>query len=301
MNRRKFLQTTAMAATATAALNLPVTNARAENAKGVHWLIGCYNRPWVDVQAGWTMDTALTGIKSAGYDTMGLLTPFKGEAFIGADATPEYLASLKEKIAKHQLNAIMGAIHTKPRLSVDDSIKDVRQQIDNAKALDLKWLLTFGTDKPEDYESYYKVMADAAPYAQERGMKLVLKPHGGGSGASEEIIRCMAKVNQPNFKIWYDAGNIIYYTGKDPLEQLKPIVQHVTGFCAKDCSGEKGDVWLEFGTGKVDFRAVFAMLKSAGFDGPVMVECCKKGKTAEETTAGAQKNREFLEKLFASL
>jgi sugar phosphate isomerase/epimerase len=195
----------------------------------------------------------------------------------------------------------MGAIHTKPKLSVEDSIKDVRQQINNAKSLELQWLLTFGTDKPEDYENYYKVMADAAPYAQERGMKLVLKPHGGGSGASEEIIRCMAKVNHPNFKIWYDAGNIIYYTGKDPLEQLKPIVQYVTGFCAKDCSGEKGNVWLELGKGKVDFPAVFGMLKSAGFNGPVMVECCEKGKTADETTAGARRNREFLENLFASL
>ena len=144
-------------------------------------------------------------------------------------------------------------------------------------------------------------MADAAPYAQERGLKLVLKPHGGGSGASEEIIRCMDKVNQPNFKIWYDAGNIIYYTGKDPLEQLKPIVQHVTGFCAKDCAEPKGTVWLEFGQGKVDFAAVFGLMKSAGFAGPIMVECCQKGKTPEETSAGAKRNREFLEKLFAQL
>ena len=152
-----------------------------------------------------------------------------------------------------------------------------------------------------DYEIYYQVMHDAAGYALERQMKLVLKPHGGGSGAAEEITRCIAKVNHPNFKIWYDAGNIIYYTGKDPLEQLKPIVQHVTGFCAKDCDKLKGNVWLEFGAGKVDFAAVFGELKKAGFNGPVMVECCARGKTAEEWTANARKNREFLERMFAAL
>ena len=80
-------------------------------------------------------------------------------------------------------------------------------------------------------------------------------------------------MNRPNFKIWYDAGNIIYYTGKDPVEQLKPIVQYVTGFCAKDCDHQKGDVFVQFGQGKVDFPAVFGELKKAGFDGPVMVEC----------------------------
>lgn len=195
----------------------------------------------------------------------------------------------------------MGAIHVKSSLSVADSIKDVRKQIDNAKQLDLEFLLTFGTDDPRDYANYYRIMADAAPYAQEHGLKLVLKPHGGGSGAAEEILRCIDRVKQPNFKIWYDAGNIIYYTGKDPLEQLKPIVQHVTGFCAKDCAKQKGEIWLDFGKGAVDFHAVFSELKKGGFNGPVMVECCAKGPTPEETTAGARKNREFLEKLFAEL
>jgi sugar phosphate isomerase/epimerase len=144
-------------------------------------------------------------------------------------------------------------------------------------------------------------MQDAAPYAQERGLKLVLKPHGGASGASEEILRCMDKVKHPNFKIWFDAGNIIYYTGKDPVEQLRPIANQVTGFCAKDCGKEKGDVFIQFGTGKVDFSAVFTVLKNAGFNGPVMVECCALGDTPEIVTANAAKNREFLEKVFASI
>jgi len=77
---------------------------------------------------------------------------------------------------------------------------------------------------------------------------------------SAEIVAAMTAVKHPNFKIWYDAGNIIYYTGKDPVEELKPIAQHVTGFCAKDCAVPKGDVMIQFGTGKVDFAAVFATL-----------------------------------------
>ena len=144
-------------------------------------------------------------------------------------------------------------------------------------------------------------MQDAAAYSKERGMKLVLKPHGGASGAAEEIIRCLEKVKHPNFKIWFDAGNIIFYTGKDPLEQLKPIVEHVTGFCAKDCEQEKGTVWLEFGTGKVDFAGVFGEMKRAGFNGPIMVECCALGDTPEAVTENARKNREYLEKLFKTL
>ena len=128
-----------------------------------------------------------------------------------------------------------------------------------------------------------------------------MKPHGGASSAAEEIRRCLDQVKHPNFKIWYDAGNIIYYTGKDPVEQLKPIAQHVTGFCAKDCAKQKGDVMIQFGTGKIDFKAVFRELKSAGFNGPVMVECCALSDKPEEVTANARANREFLENVIASL
>ena len=144
-------------------------------------------------------------------------------------------------------------------------------------------------------------MAESAAYAQSQAIKLVLKPHGGGSGAAEEILRCVQKVKHPNFKIWYDAGNIIYYTGKDPVAELELIAEHVTGFCAKDCDKPKGDVMSQFGSGKVDFLAVFKRLKKAGFKGPIMVEGVKVGKTPEETTANAKANREFLEKVLAQV
>jgi sugar phosphate isomerase/epimerase len=194
----------------------------------------------------------------------------------------------------------MGALHVKTALPLADAIQDTRRQIDHARFLNLEWLLTFGVDEKKDYETYYRTMSDAADYAAAAKIKLVLKPHGGGSGAAEEIERCLKEVNRPNFKIWYDAGNIIYYTGKDPVEQLKPIAQYVTGFCAKDCARQKGDVMIQFGAGKVDFVAVFKILKSAGFNGPVFVECAG-GRTFAEVTDGARANRLFLEKIVTEL
>jgi sugar phosphate isomerase/epimerase len=292
MNRREFLQHTTVSGVA-ATLSL---SRSAELNAGVRWPIGCFNRPWTT----WSFDEALKQIKTAGYQTTGLLTRTKDELFIGADATPDYLARLKQRIAANGLKANMGALRSRHDVPLSESIKEVRQQIENADGLALTWLLTFGVDKPEEYEHYYKVMSDAAAYAQERRIKLVMKPHGGSSGASDEIVAVMKAVQHPNFKIWYDAGNIIYYTGKNPVEELKPIARHVTGFCAKDCGAVKGDVMIQFGMGKVDFTAVFGTLKAAGFDGPVMVECCTVGKTAEETMANARANRTFLEHVLAA-
>jgi sugar phosphate isomerase/epimerase len=294
LTRREFLQQTAACGAATA---LATSWPSSLHGRAVKWPIGCFNRPWTK----WSFDETLKQITQAGYDTMGLLTRTREEPFIGADATPEYLAQLKQRIRSNGLIANMGALRSRHDIPLDESIGEVRKQIDNAGSLGLTYLLTFGVDRPEEYDHYYKVMSDAAAYAQDKQLKLVMKPHGGSSGDSAEIQVVMKAVNHENFKIWYDPGNIIYYTGKDPIEELKPIARYVTGFCAKDCADVKSDVMIQFGAGKVDFAGVFAVLKSAGFEGPIMVECCKIGETPEETGVNARANREYLEKTLAGL
>ncbi len=290
MNRRKFIQQAACTGAAVIALN------HLAEAK-VNWPIGCFNRPWTK----WSFDQTLREIKAAGYKTTGLLSRTKDEPFISPDATPEYLESLKKRIAASGLKANMGALRSRHNVLIEESVREVRKQIDNAKFLSLQYVLSFGADKPEEFAHYFKVMSDAAGYAEEKGVKLVMKPHGGISGSSAEILRCIKEVNHRNFGIWYDAGNIIHYTGKDPVAEIDGIAPHITGFCAKDCGELKGDVMIQFGAGKVDFTAVFKKLKAGGFNGPVMVECCRVGATPEETTANARANREFLEKTLASI
>ena len=212
-----------------------------------------------------------------------------------------YLDGLKRTLARSGLTANMGALRSRHDVPLEDTVKSLRKEIDNAAFLGLKYVMTFGIDDPAQFDHYFQSMARAAAHGAEKGVQVVMKPHGGSSGAADEIIAAMKKVGHPNFKIWYDAGNIIHYTGKDPVEELRPIVQHVTGFCAKDCAEPKGDVMIQFGAGKVDFAGVFRVLKSAGFDGPVMVECCAVGETPEATAANARANREFLQKVLAAV
>lgn len=295
VSRRTFLA--AASAGAATLLARGRAAAAAPAASPTRWPIGCFNRPWTK----WSYDETLDAIKGAGYRTTGLLTPTKSDPFTGFAATPEYLAALKQKIAARGLTVNMTALRVKNGVPLAEAIADTRQQIVNAHAVGAEFAITFGVDKPEHYAQYFKVMADAAAFAQERKIKLVIKPHGGGSGASEEIRTALQAVGHANFKVWYDAGNIIYYTGKDPVAELASIAEHVTGFCAKDCAAPKGDVMIQFGTGKVDFAGVLKKLKSAGFSGPIMVECCKIGATPQETMEHARANRLFLEKALAAI
>jgi sugar phosphate isomerase/epimerase len=293
LTRRDFILTS----TAAAAF-LPLTARAAEKKSDPkRWPIGCFNRPWQK----WSYDAALDGIKTAGYGWTGLLTASKTEVLAAANATPEYLSGLKQRISQRGLKVNMAALRIQNQLPLAEAIADTHKQIENAKTLGAQFALTFGEARKEREAQYYKIMTDAAAFGAERGVKIVMKPHGGSSSASDEILAAIKAVGHPNFSIWYDAGNIIFYTGKDPVAELEPIAQHVTGFCAKDCDKQRGEVMIQFGAGKVDFVGVFRALKKAGFNGPIMVEGTKIGATEEETTENARANRLFLEKALASV
>src|SRR5947199_7218896 len=119
MNRRLFLQTTAMAATATTICPLTCAEAADTKPKGVRWPIGCFNRPWAGDKKNWGYDAALDGIKAAGYKLTGLMTRGPKEPLTGSDATPEYLAELKKKISARGLAVNMTALRTKDELPLE--------------------------------------------------------------------------------------------------------------------------------------------------------------------------------------
>jgi L-ribulose-5-phosphate 3-epimerase len=260
------------------------------------WEVGCFNRPWMK----WSFDSALDGIKEAGFQQMGLVGDHKGEAFVSVQATPDYLSRLKERIESRGLSAIVAWLHITFDGGLKGAIAQSRKQVDNAQRVGLKYLLSGGVDRVDLYDPYYQVMADMAAYAQDRHIQVVVKPHGGCLAAAADILRCIEKVNHRNLRVWYDAGNIIYYTGKDPIADAQRLGQLVTGFCAKDCARPRSDVMIPFGAGKVDFKGVFNTLQRAGFNGPVMIECAG-GRTIPEVTAGVRANRAFLEQVFSTL
>src|SRR5215471_2437337 len=137
MNRRKFIQQTAIGAIGAVAMDF-TTEAK------VKWPVGCFNRPWMK----WSFEETQKQVRAAGYKTTGLLSRTKDDPFIGANATPEYLENLKKSLAANGLVANMGALSSRHNIPLEESIKEVRIQIDNAKFLSLKYVMSFGANNP---------------------------------------------------------------------------------------------------------------------------------------------------------
>jgi sugar phosphate isomerase/epimerase len=295
LTRRQFGQVAGPAIVGMMFSALPHTTAAIAD-RPADWPLGCFNRPW----GRWTYDEALDDIKDAGFKTTGLLGEHRQEPFILPEATEEYLDELRDRLRKRDLPASVAWLRTQHTGPLAEARAAARKQIDHAHRLGVQFLLSTGVDDPEKYEHYYQVMRDAAEYAAERKMQVTLKPHGGCSATAAEILRCVERVKHDHFRVWYDAGNIVHYTDADPVADVGRLAELVVGFSAKDCGHRGGDVMLQFGEGKVDFASVFQTLQKARFRGPVMVECCR-GSTRKEVAANVRRNREFLERLLASL
>jgi sugar phosphate isomerase/epimerase len=335
--RREFFATATAAA---AAAMLPASARGGEVPPAAPWPIGCHTRPFGSFRASQANnpDYILDAIKSAGYEFADMISGGGGgrnavpggtraagaapaQAGRGVPATPEATAELKQKLAARGLKSNIASFPTAQKgFVLADAIANGRKLIANAHTLGQKYALNLGIEDYDRWVDWCKVMADAAAFGSERGVKVVVKHHHGLQNTSLDLLAWTKQVNHPNFGIFFDPGNVVYYTGKDPVKDLELIGPHVTGVVAKDCSAPHfmerrvGDppfgtavagagnpeVMIQFGTGKVDFAAFFKRLKSFGFNGPVMVEGTAVGATLEETIANARANREFLERIFAS-
>jgi sugar phosphate isomerase/epimerase len=338
--RREFITT---ASTIAAAAVLPTTARGAQQAKAARWPIGCHTRPFAGFRASQAdnPDYILDAVKAAGFEYADMISaggagggrnaasaaspgggPAAPQRGRGLPATPESIAALKQKLGARGLKSNIASLPTAQKgVPLAEAIASARQVIATAQALGQKYALNLGIEEEERWVEWCKVLSDAAAYGKERGVQVVVKHHHGLNNTSLDLLAWIKQINHPNFGAFVDPGNIVYYTGKDPVKQLELIGPYVTGIVAKDCSAPhfmeravgdppfgtavKGagnpEVMIQFGTGKVDFPAFFKKLKTFGFNGPVMVEGTEVGATLEQTIANARANREYLEKIFASL
>lgn len=298
LSRRGFL-----AGAAAGAVTLPALSqaAATQPASGKParkpWQIGCYTRPW----GAHEYTVALDAVAEAGFKYVGLMTT-KGGLVLSAATTPEQAARIGEEIRKRKLEVLStygGEIPVQE--SLEAGIAGMRRLIDNCAAVGCRSLLMGGIGDQKYYDAYYKAIGECCGYAAEKKLAVTVKPHGGLNSTGPQCRKCIEQVNHPNFTLWYDPGNIYYYSdGKlDPVDDAPAVDGIVTGMCVKDYEHPK-KVDVTPGTGRVNFKAVLSRLAKGGFTGgPLVIECLASRDTLAGTLAEAKKAKAFLEHLTA--
>ncbi len=295
INRREFVHTITALGLAGLARAVPELQA----AEAPAYQIGCYTRPWDQHE----YRVALDGIAEAGYKYAGIMTA-KGKAWviINPKTEIEEAATIGEEVKKRGLKTLSVYGDFQVNESVEQGVQGLRRLVDNCKACGSPHLLLGGTGDEKLVAAYYKVVAECCAYAKSQGVGLSIKPHGGKNATGPQCRKLIEQVKQGNFGVWYDPGNIFYYSeGKlDPVEDAPTVDGLVVGMSVKDFKAPK-EVMVTPGTGEVNFPKVMAALKRGGFTrGPLIVECVQKGDYAA-VTAEARKARLFIEDMVKKL
>jgi sugar phosphate isomerase/epimerase len=295
LTRRRFLGQTIKLGAAGVTISLAAAAAKEESTASP-WQIGCYTRPWDQ----YDYRTALDAIAEAGFKYAGLMTTKSQTGLIISVSTAlEEAQQIGEEVKKRSLTILSvygGDIPVAKSLQA--GIEGLKKLIDNCAACGAKNLLMGGTGDQNLYEPYYKAIAECCDYAAEKGIGISLKPHGGLNATGPQCRKAVELVSHKNFRIWYDPGNILYYSDAklDPVIDAQTVDGLVSGMCVKDYKHPK-NVLVTPGTGQVDFPAVFACLKKSGFtSGPLVVECLQPGEP-KQLLEEAKKARQFLEEL----
>ena len=307
--RRAFLQSTLGAGALTLAappLSIAAALADSPSAQG-QFAVGIYTRPWDQFD----YRVALDAIAEAGFRHAGLMTTTSagGRLVISVDTTADQAHQVGAEVKKRGLtvpSVYGGGIPVQK--SLEAGIEGMRRLIDNCVAAGARSLLMGGIGKAELVDSYYKAIAECCDYAAEKNLPITVKPHGGLNSTGAQCRKCIEMVGHKNFSLWYDPGNIFFYSNGelDPVDDAATVGGLVSvGMCIKDFhmpikeGKPTRDVWITPGDGRVDFAKVLAALRHGGFtSGELVIECVTRGDgSLPAILAQAKRARQFVEGL----
>jgi sugar phosphate isomerase/epimerase len=295
-SRRRFLRQSLLVGGAAWAASHTVACRTVGNTGGPRWQIGCYTRPWDQFD----YHIALDGIAEAGFKYAGIMTAkINTWLIVTVDSSLEDAAAVGEDVRQRGLKASsLYAGEFPVAKSVAAGVAGLQKLINLSVACGSPNLMLAGVSDAKLYDDYFKVIAEVCDYAVAKGIGLSMKPHGGSNSTGAQCRQAIERVGHKNFRIWYDPGNIFYYSDgqTDPVDDVAAVDGLVAGVSVKDYRQPK-EVMVTPGTGLVNFRRVFERLQQGGFcGGPLLVECLERGDAAK-VTAEARKARMFLEEL----
>lgn len=257
--------------------------------------MGCTTRPFRDL----SFAEACRHIAAAGYTDVavfgGVVTP---------ESSREDVLQIRQTAVDAGLAPSMLLARAPLDLGLEPAIAAYKQLVDHAVALGAAWLLDLGTSQEAYLGRYVALMKQVAPYAAQAGIGISVKPHGGITRTSDDLIALCGEVNHPAFRVCYDPGNLIYYTqgAEQPTDHVSRVAPLVTTAIIKDCIVRNGvpDVMITPGEGWVDFYGVLSGLVKAGFRGPLYLETVG-GETIEEIDRNVQGSWHLVAEILARM
>lgn len=168
-----------------------------------------------------------------------------------------------------------------------------REYIDLAAALGVLWLRSIGNVlKPtpeialtpvEAMDLHVSALKELFPYARERGVRLIIETNENTTTSNAAELLAVRDAVGPELDVVMDGANL-YMEGRDVRQEARDLAPHIAMLHVKNVrrrppgeldylpKSNHGYEWTELPDGDIDWKDVFDLLRSGGFDGYVLYE-----------------------------
>lgn len=143
------------------------------------------------------------------------------------------------------------------------------------KELGILVLNTFTGDaeSAEERKRFIEGARALADEAQAAGIRLCIETDSNLLPTAEAGIDLLEEIDRDWIQINYDPGNVVYYTGARPEDDIKYGLGRIGHVHLKDKRGGKGVLdFPPLGEGVLDIPDILRSLSGSGFSGPVSME-----------------------------
>jgi sugar phosphate isomerase/epimerase len=219
----------------------------------------------------YTLEEALRGLAQAGFRNVeiGAVKGFLEHL----DPDDPDVAGCRRLLDEHDLTCVSMSGHA--QLHTDEGKRRLTNVLHAGQELGIKVLNTFTGDAetPEEVETFKENVRTIADEAQAAGIRLCIETDSNLLPTAEIGRKILEDIGHDWVQFNYDPGNVRYYTGAVPEEDVEYALPRLGHFHLKDQRGGKGVAdFPPLGEGEVDIPRILGRLRDTGFSGPVSME-----------------------------
>ena len=219
----------------------------------------------------YTLEEALRGLAEAGFENVeiGAVKGFLEHL----DPDDPDVDGCRELLAAHGLTCVSMSGHAP--LHLDVGRQRELNVLGAGRELGIEVLNTFTGDaeSPEEVDAFRANVRELADEAQAAGIRLCIETDSNLLPTAETGRRVLDEIGHDWVQFNYDPGNVRYYTGAVPEDDIEFALDRLGHFHLKDQRGGQGvKDFPPLGEGDVDIPRILRRLADTGFAGPVSME-----------------------------
>jgi len=227
------------------------------------------------VFAPFSLDLALEGLAEAGYKNCEIGAVKGWFEHIDPDTiTDAEIHRVEAKLQALGLRPVSLSGHT--QLQTEAGKERLKRAIEIAAALDMQVINTYTGDAVTEAErdAFYANVEEICDHAKRHGLKVGLETDSNLLPTAQAGVEILERIGRPDVLGFnYDPGNVVYYAGADPYEDIVHALSRLVHFHFKDKIGGKGVFnFPPVGDGDLDMPRLLKIALDGGYRGPVSAE-----------------------------